>query len=106
MFFDECKTKLNGKWSWNPWRQCSQGCSTDGTYGTKMRIANHCEPQYSLCSQLPVQEIECGCVECEYETENIQLPVGSILPWVNRPNKQAPLPKAVDYKNWKVGVES
>ena len=103
MFFSSCKTELNGLWFWNPWRKCSQGCSTDGLCGSQIRLADHCEPDYATCLGLQVQEKVCGCEKCDYQTEGVQLPVGSILPWVNRPNMLVPSGVGVDYKSWKPG---
>ena len=88
-FFEFCKSELNGIFTWYDWQRCSQSCSSDETCGTQLRIAKSCEPSYAICSQIQVEERACGCKKCLYNEAQfltVQIPIGSIIPWVPKPS--------------------
>ena len=101
-FFDSCRKELNGLIKWNDWQKCTQSCSSDNTCGAQIRVASTCEPSYAACSKFPVEERECGCEACQYRESSsrvVEVPIGTILPWVPKPNELTP--DDVKYDEWR-----
>ena len=45
-----------------------------------------------------VEQKECGCGSCDFDTETLMVPIGSIIPWVTRPNLN--FYQNVDFRDW------
>ena len=101
-FFDTCKNELNGMLKWNDWQKCTQSCTTsDSTCGAQIRVAITCEPSYAVCSDMPIEQRNCGCETCQYRessSQAVEVPIGTILPWVPKPNELAL--DSVSYDEW------
>ena len=73
----KCKEYIPGKLSWNDWQKCPVTCGE----GIKNRIAKECVPSYAYCNQIQIQS-----VSCENDLCPDLFPVGSIIPWIPKPN--------------------
>ena len=98
-FFVSCKNLVAGKLRWKNWEECSKSCKADDKCGVKIRIADECVPSYSICKQIQIQTSDCNCNDCPDEISS--LPIGSIIPWVPKPNKSAGNTTSLtSYPNW------
>ena len=100
-FFTACKSRVSGKLEWFDWEECSKSCSRNGNCGVRVKYASSCTPEYAVCKEVPIQREDCGCNECPDDTPRI-LPVGTILSWVQKPNKGSSGlgAKYTDYPGW------
>lgn len=73
---------------WENWGSCTQECSNDNPTrcGIQIRTAS-CYPAHAICEGVSVEQKTCGCGSCPISEAN--LPVGSIIPWVRKPNSGA-----------------
>ena len=49
-----------GQWLWNNWSECSKSCEG----GIRTRIARSCEPEDTICNDIPIQEESCNTLVC------------------------------------------
>ena len=94
-FFATCKNTVEGKLSWNDWSDCSVSCGG----GYKLRIAHACIPSYAHCFDLPVVEDSCNTELCPV-IPSTYLPVGTIISWVPKPNKNTENRVLPDSESW------
>ena len=86
----ECQPETEkdpGHFEWFDWEKCSQTCSSDGNCGVQVRYAKECQPVGSVCDGVPVERRDCGCQSCPPDNSRLELPIGTIIPWVPKPNR-------------------
>ena len=71
-----------GQWIWNDWGKCNSSCGG----GIRIRTVRECVPEGASCDGAQVKEEPCNEDECP-EVSSSYLPVGTIISWVPRPNK-------------------
>ena len=96
-FFTSCKKTIVGKLRWNDWSHCDVSCGG----GLKWQTAKECVPSYAHCYDIQIKEKPCNLETCPYVPPH-NIPIGSIIPWIPRPNQDASQADTdyVNYEGW------
>ena len=97
-FKDVCLHFITGKTIWHDWEECSKSCRNNDKCGYRIRLAEKCVPSYAVCRNALIQREDCNCDPCPQVLPDV--PVGSLLPWIPKPNQGVHAVVAETYKGW------